>query len=241
MAGILDKPTQLMIITGHYGVGKTNLALNMVRDLRMRFPKVTLVDLDIVNPYFRSSDSAAFLEQIDVRLLGPVFGGSNLDTPSLSPGIEVAMASASPEHIVVVDVGGDPDGARALARFHETIAARPYRFIYVINQHRLQTHDSSEALVLLGAIESLSHLKATDVVANSHLKAETTPDMILAAVPFALEVAREAAINLACVTVPRGLEEAVKTGLADSDNVIYPQTESLEVYPVDVLVKTPWE
>jgi len=107
----------LIVITGHYGVGKTNLALNLARDLRAVYPRVTLVDLDIVNPYFRSSDSRAFLAQHDIALLGPSHAGGNLDTPSLAPGIDTAIETASASHAVVVDVGGDPDGARALGRF----------------------------------------------------------------------------------------------------------------------------
>ncbi|MDR3315929.1 MAG: hypothetical protein LBS98_05590, partial [Coriobacteriales bacterium] len=114
----------LTLITGHYGAGKTNLALNVARGLRADYERVTLIDLDIVNPYFRCSDNLGFLQAFNIDLLGPVYGtdAPNLDAPSLSPGIGEAMQQASEAHAVVVDVGGDPDGARALARYEPSIA-----------------------------------------------------------------------------------------------------------------------
>ncbi len=241
MSGLLDRNEHLTIITGHYGVGKTNLALNLVRDLRERYPRVTLIDLDIVNPYFRASESVEFLHDIDVDVLGPVFAGSNLDTPSLSPGIENTLAIAGPEHAVVVDVGGDPDGARALARFNSTIKNRAHRLLYVINQQRLQTQDIEETLELLSDIETTSKLSASGVIANTHLQAETTAETIVAAIPYAIAVADKAGLDLIAITAPRELSEESGKRIRED---IYDSHSTLDksiIYPIDRLIKTPWE
>ena len=241
MSGLFDRNEHLTIITGHYGVGKTNLALNLVRDLRERYPKVILIDLDIVNPYFRASDSIHYLQSIDVDILGPVFANSNLDTPSLSPGIDTALAMAGMDTAVVVDVGGDPDGARALARFSPTIKEHGYRLLYVINKHRLQIQITEEAFDLLHEIELTSKLMASGVVANTHLKYETTPEMIFAAIPYAISIAQDGGLSLAAITVPRDLSGAIRTGIVEMvDSHQYPIKE-IEIYPIDILVRTPWE
>ncbi|MDR0350420.1 MAG: hypothetical protein LBH64_02580, partial [Coriobacteriales bacterium] len=160
-------PSWLTVITGHYGVGKTNLSLNLVRDLRAVAPRVTLVDLDIVNPYFRSTDNKAFLDACDIELLGPVHGASNLDTPSLSPGIDEAIRTAGPERVTLIDVGGDSDGARALGRYSAEIMARPHRVVFVVNLSRPETASAEDNLELLRRIEETSGLAVTELFGNT--------------------------------------------------------------------------
>lgn len=241
MSGIFDSDEHLTIITGHYGVGKTNLALNLVRDLRERYPQVTLIDLDIVNPYFRASDSSEYLKNIGVDVLGPVFAHSNLDTPSLSPGIDAALTAAGPGSAVLVDVGGDPDGARALARFSSTIKEHGYRLLYVVNQQRLQTRNAEEALDLLRAIETTSGLRASGVIANTHLKSETTAETIVAALPYAISIACAAGLDLTAIAVPRELSDTVRRAVENHDDDSHRSLGGIDLYPIDIIVKTPWE
>jgi hypothetical protein len=239
----------LTLITGHYGVGKTNLSLNLVRDLRAVVPRVTLVDLDIVNPYFRSTDNRAFLDAHDIEMLGPVHGASNLDTPSLSPGIDEAIRTANAEHAVLIDVGGDPDGARALGRFAATIAARPYRLIFVVNLSRPETASVSANLELLRAIETTSGLAATELFGNTHLKEFTTASTVAAAVSPTRALAAAAGLPLVAITAPRPLAAEVRASLAradgedgaDGEGGVSQTPANTLVYPVDLVIKTPWE
>ena len=230
------KAPWLIIITGHYGVGKTNLSLNIARDVRKVIPRVTVVDLDIVNPYFRSTDNKAFLDAHDIKVLGPVYGASNLDTPSLSPGIDEAIIDASANHAVIIDVGGDPDGARALGRFAAKIAARSYRLIHVVNLKRPETISLKDNLELLGGIEATSGLKATEILGNTHLKDLSSATDIAQAVQPTLAIAEAIGIPLRLIAAPRSLAAQVATALSQD----VPETD-IQVYPVDIIVGAPWE
>ena len=209
----------LTIITGHYGVGKTNLSLNLARDLRAEAQKVTLVDLDLVNPYFRTTDNRGFLEACDIRVLGPVYGASSLDTPSLTPGIDEAIVEASLEHAVVIDVGGDPEGARALGRFAEKITSRPYRMIHVVNLRRPETASVDDNIALLRAVEATSGLRVTSIAGNTHLKELSTAEDIVAAIVPTCDIAAVAGLPLSFVAVPRRLAVEVQAALAKGDPV----------------------
>jgi hypothetical protein len=192
---------------------------------------ITLVDLDIVNPYFRSTDNQEFLKSIRVRLLGPVSGASNLDTPSLSPAIASAFMDADYRHKVLVDVGGDPDGARALGRFAEIIALRTYHLFYVVNTNRPQARLVQTNLSILREIEQTSHLKATGISGNTHLKEETTVEGIVAALPCLQELAEKTGLPLVCLTAPRPLATKMVEYLPNE----------LPLYPVDIIVTLPWD
>jgi hypothetical protein len=226
----------LTIIAGHYGVGKTNLSLNIARDLRLLGFKVTLIDLDIVNPYFRSTDNRAFVERYGVKLLGPVHGATNLDTPSLPPGIDEAIEAASGDHAVVIDVGGDPDGARALGRYAAHIAARPHRMVNVVNFRRPEMASVASNLELLIATELTSGLANTEVLGNTHLKEFTTAKGIFASLEATVEFAQRARLPLAGVTAPRHLAAEVEDLLLTDISMV-----GIPVYPIDIIVGTPWE
>lgn len=232
------------VICGHYGVGKTNFALNLALDAAGEGYGVTLVDLDVVNPYFRSSEFRELLEQAGVRLVSPVFAeaGSNVDVPSLTGGITAAVddayaafraADADPS-LVIVDVGGDDAGATALARFSPQIAAGSYQMLYVVNRFRSLTQTPEQAVAVLREIESKARLKVTGIVSNTNLKAETTEDSIVDGARFACSVAEAANVPLLCVTVPYVLARQEKPFPCEG--------HGCEVeYPVRVIVKAPWE
>ena len=112
----------LTLVCGHYGTGKTNLSINLAVECARSGKDVVLVDLDIVNPYFRSSDYADVLKKENVRVVGPIFANSNADTPSLPAEMGTVLADES--KIVIVDVGGDDVGATALGRYAEIITKR---------------------------------------------------------------------------------------------------------------------
>ena len=267
MNSLLSAPW-LTIVTGHYGVGKTNLSLNIARDVRARVGQVTLVDLDLVNPYFRTTDNRDFLDTHDIKVLGPVFGASSLDTPSLTPGIDEAIIEASASHAVVIDVGGDPEGARALGRFAASITSRPYQMIQVVNLSRPETLSVEENISLLRAIETTSGLRVTEIVGNTHLKELSTAEDIVAAIEPTCAIAAAAGLPLSFIAVPRRLAKEVVVALAESmlaegavvlaentpaqyspaDSALTQDTSTqrsnaaiIPVYPIDIIVGTPWE
>ena len=230
----------VVVVTGHYGVGKTNLSLNLALDAAAGGRAVTLVDLDIVNPYFRSSDYAALVEAAGVRMIAPVLAGTTLDTPSLSGTVGVAVEEAQRawEHgdaspLVILDVGGDEVGATSLGRFSAQVAAGPYEMLYVVNRYRSMSCDADETVALLAEIEQKTRLRATGIVANSHLKEETDEQAVLAAVPFAREVAARADLSIVCAAVPNAL-------VCPNFEQLLADAGAGNVYPVNVYVRTPW-
>jgi hypothetical protein len=219
------------VITGHYGSGKTNLAINLALDLAATHDEVMLVDLDIVNPYFRSSDYTAMLEEHGVRVISPTFAGTTLDAPSLSAEVGAAFDCAG---AVVFDAGGDDVGATALGRYAEEIKAIDHEMLYVINRYRNLTGSPAEAAQLLEEIEYASHLKATGVVNNSHLRDETTAATVLDSLGFARDTAALLGLPLLFTTIPARLagEFSPEPGAA---------THVENAYPIEIHVRTPWE
>ncbi len=211
------------IICGHYGCGKTNLSINLALDHAAQGKRVTLVDLDLVNPYFRSSDYKEPLEKNGIEVIAPVFAGTNLDLPAISPALYALFAK---EGEIILDVGGDDAGATVLGGFSRQIQELPYEMLYVVNRYRVLSTTPEEAAQLLREIEAVSRLKATGVVNNSHLKEQTTADDILRSVSFAEEVAGRLGLPLLCTTVPKRLEQEVMLR---------------KLYPVSVYVRPPWE
>lgn len=219
------------VVTGHYGCGKTNLSINLALDLARTHDEVMLVDLDVVNPYFRSSDYTAMLAGHGVRVISPTFAGTTLDTPSLSAEVGAVFNTAG---AVVFDVGGDDVGARALGRYASEISAIDHEMLYVINRYRNLTGTPHEAAQLLAEIEYASHLKATGLVNNSHLRDETTSATVLDSLDFGRETAALLGLPLRFTTVPERL-------LAEVSGV--PGTAGFveNAYPIRIHVRTPWE
>lgn len=212
------------IVCGHYGSGKTNLSMNMAIECARKGEKVTLIDLDIVNPYFRSSDYSELLTKAGVEVIGPNFANTNLDTPSLPASIEPIISGSGR---VIVDVGGDDAGAMALGRYSGPISKRDYDMFYVINRYRSLTMTPNEAAQILVEIESVSHLKATAIVNNSHLKQLTTAETISDSLDYADATAEMLGLPIIFTTAPRNI--------SDSLNKV------VNIHPIDVYVTTPWE
>lgn len=216
---------RVTVVCGHYGTGKTNLSINLALDCARHGEDVTLVDLDVVNPYFRSADYADVLTENGVRVVGPNFANTNLDTPSLPGAVRNVIAEGSR---VIVDVGGDDAGATALGVYSRTLADADPDVIYVVNRYRSMTTHAEEAVQILREIEATSHLRATCVANNSNLKQDTSEDTVLDSMGFAEEVASASGLPLRFTTAPRGLDFSILNKIPN-------------IYPVDVLVRAPWE
>lgn len=230
----------ILVVTGHYGVGKTNLSLNVALDAAARGCTVTVVDLDVVNPFFRSSDYRALLAEHGVRLIAPVFAGTNLDGPSLSGTILPAVEQAQREEgsLLIIDAGGDDVGATALGRFAHTVAAGPYEMLYVVNRSRNLTQEPAEAVEVLREIEAKCHLRATGIVNNTHLQDDTDGDVIAQGIPFAEAVAQACELPLVYTTVPAsGLAQVTDREIAR----VALNEGARALYPVQIYVRTPWQ
>ncbi|MEG0615864.1 MAG: P-loop NTPase, partial [Oscillospiraceae bacterium] len=187
---------KINIITGHYGSGKTNISANMAIDLAKTGEKVTVVDLDIVNPYFRTADFTELFAEKNIELVKSMYANSNLDIPAISFDLE---RIATDDGYLIIDVGGDDDGATALGRYAE--AFEPFKadidFFYVVNLYRYITDETDEPVMLLRGIENASHMTATAIINNSNLGTETVAKTVLDAIPYAEEIAKKLSLPIA--------------------------------------------
>ena len=196
----MSEQARITVICGHYGCGKTNLALNLALDEAAKGERVTVADLDIVNPYFRSSEYGGLLEEHGIRLIAPVFAGTTLDTPTLPPELYSLFEPSAGK--VFIDAGGDDAGVTALGGLHELLEEAGYQMLYVINRYRVLSQTPEEALALLREIETASRLKATGLVNNSHLGVETTLETLLGGLDFAHKTAELTGLPLLYSTAP---------------------------------------
>lgn len=178
----MTNPKRLTLFMGHYGSGKTNLAVNYALKLaREGFP-VTIGDLDIVNPYYRTKDSAEALGRAGVKLIALPYANTNVDLPSL-PSEMYALVEDTSRH-AVLDIGGDDRGAYALGRFRAAILAEnDFENLFVVNFRRPLTPDAESALEVMREIECAARLPFTGIVNNTNLGALTTVQTILDSMP----------------------------------------------------------
>ena len=158
---------RIHIIVGHYGSGKTEFAINYALKLKETFKKVYIVDLDIVNPYFRTNDERKVLEDLGLSVIASPYASSNVDVPSLPADIHRVFADK--EAAVVFDVGGDDDGAVALGRYKQFFNEEAPEMLFVINVFRPLTADCSSITEMIENIEAVSRQKVTGLVNASNL------------------------------------------------------------------------
>ena len=170
---------RLTLFAGHYGSGKTNIAVNYALLLASEGKKVCIADLDIVNPYFRTKDSAKELEAAGVHLISPQFANSNVDLPALPA--EAYRLVTDRSTYGIMDIGGDDRGAYALGRYVPgIIEENNYRMIFVANASRPLTRTAEDALEVMREIEAACGLKFTDLINNTNLGDLTTAETVLA-------------------------------------------------------------
>jgi len=166
---------RVTLFTGHYGSGKSNLAVNYALSLREKGLKTALADIDIVNPYFRSADSRKELTEAGVRVVALPFANTNVDLPALPS--EIYGLVERRDEYAVLDIGGDDRGALALGRFAPYILAEnDYEMLFVANFYRPLTGTPEEALEVMREIEDAAGIRATGLVNNSNLGMDTTAE-----------------------------------------------------------------
>ena len=200
---------RVLLLCGHYGSGKTNIAVNLAQAIKREYPTVTLADLDIVNPYFRSKDSATELKEAGIRLICSNFANSNVDVPALPP--DLYALTDDRRMRAVIDVGGDDRGALVLGRLAPSILEEnDYEMLMVINCYRPLTRDAASTLEVMREIEAAGSIRFTALVNNSNLGVETTAQDVLASVRYANEVADMSGLPVVMTTADERLEDELK-------------------------------
>ncbi len=163
---------RVLLIAGHYGSGKTNIAVNLALAYAGNGIPTAICDLDIVNPYYRTKDSAAILEAAGVRLISSKYANSNVDFPALPQ--EIYSLIGRKDCKAVFDIGGDDRGALALGRYAPGILEEnDYVMAFVVNFYRPLTRTARDALAVLREIEDAGGIAFTHLINNSNLGAES--------------------------------------------------------------------
>ena len=200
---------RITIISGHYGSGKTNIAVNLAFDLKKERKNVALADIDIVNPYFRSKDSEEMLEKAGIRLICSEYANSNVDIPALPQ--DMYSVTDDKSLFSILDVGGDERGALALGRIAPKIREEnDFDMLYVVNKFRPLTKDADSAIEVMREIETACGLKFTGIINNSNLGPETKIEDVLSSLEYANEISRLTNLPIVWTTVEEKLFEPLK-------------------------------
>ena len=201
---------RVTVFAGHYGSGKTNVAVNYALKLKEISGNIVIADLDIVNPYFRTKDAEKVFEKESIRLISSPYANSNVDTPALPA--DAYSVIHNKETYAVIDVGGDDRGALALGRFSEEIKLENnYEMLFVINKYRYLTSDAKSTIEVMKEIEDACNIKFTGIVNNSNLGDETTEETVLNSMEYANEVSVLSGLEIKFTSVCCDLYETLKT------------------------------
>jgi len=199
--------TRIVIIVGNFGSGKTEVSVNLALHLADSHP-VQIVDLDIVNPYFRCREAREEMEAHGIDVVYPKGDFHSADLPIILP--EMKATVASNEGYVIFDVGGDDLGARVLSSLADIMIDHPYSMLQVINTSRPFTQDVEGCLKMKEEIEAASRLKVTGVIANAHLMEHTESATVIRGIEVAKEVAERAGLSFEFSTVDPALVGKLK-------------------------------
>ena len=195
---------RITLLAGHYGSGKTNIAVNYAFYLKNLGKDVVVADLDIVNPYFRTRDSIDELAQAGIRLISSEFASSNVDLPALPQ--EVYSIFDKRGESAIMDIGGDDRGAYALGRYADYIKEEnDYEMLFVFNKYRPLTPTAEDALEIMREIEAAGKIRFTAIVNNSNLGELTTPEDVLSSVAEAERLSEISQLPIKMTTVTADL------------------------------------
>ena len=204
---------RLTLFAGHYGSGKTNIAVNYALQLAREGKAVCIADLDIVNPYFRTKDSAKELEAAGVHLISPQFANTNVDLPALPA--EAYRLVTDKSAYGNMDIGGDDRGAYALGRYVPSILEENnYRMVFVSNCYRPLTRTPEEAMEVMREIEVACGLKFTDIINNSNLASETPTETVLASVAYMEKLSQLSGLPIFATSAEQSVAPALEGKLS---------------------------
>ncbi len=216
---------RITLFAGHYGSGKTNIAVNYALALKKSGENVVIADLDIVNPYFRTKDSAEDLQSAGIRLISSAYANTNVDIPALPQ--ELYSITDDRTSCAVLDIGGDDRGATALGRIAPAILQEnDYEMLAVVNFYRPLTRTAEEALEVMREVELAAHMPFTGIVNNSNLGEETSAEDILSTHEEALKLCKMCGLPLKFTAAEASLIPALSRELTD----VFPLTLQNKYY-----------
>lgn len=218
----------LYIEIGAYGSGKSEYSIHLARSLNSTGTKVSLADLDVVNPYFRSRDVRAEFALEGIEVIAPKGQFSHADLPMISPRIQGAIEDLS--RIVILDVGGDPAGCRTLGRFLDPITKRGYHMQLVINTSRPFTSNPDEISTMINMLESASKLKVSELICNTNLMEFTDQELVEHGIEMIAEVAKAKSLIFNKYLVLDEYSNRISQGLKGKERIVMNYT-----------LKKPWE
>ena len=205
---------RLTLLCGHYGSGKTNVAVNLAIQLKKQYNNLVVADLDIVNPYFRTKDSLDDFKKHGIELICSEYANTNVDIPALPA--DMYRLTTDKTLTAVIDVGGDDRGAYALGRLVPEIKAEGnYEMLMVINGYRPLTPDAASTIEVMREIETACKLKFTGLVNNSNVGELTTAEYVLNSIDYAREVSNQSGLPIVMTTVKADLYDELKDKIDD--------------------------
>ncbi len=222
----MQKDKRIRIITGHYGSGKTEFSVNYAVKLAEAGKKTAIGDLDIVNPYFRSREQKAMMENYGIRVVAPQGKFINADVPALPADINTLLQDES--YSVVLDVGGDAVGARTLGRYYNLLENADYDMFIVVNANRPNTRNPEDVVQYIREIERSSRIHATGLVNNTHMLRDTSVEDILMGQRVVEEVSRLKNLPVKYISAIGRVAQQIPKGLTG------------EIFPVKMYMRPEW-
>lgn len=222
----MQQDRRIRIITGSYGAGKTEFAVNYALKLAASGVKTALVDLDVINLYFRSREKQEALEEAGVRVISSSIPGIGADMPAISA--EVAAPLQDKSWQVILDVGGDAAGARTLVRYETYFQPGAYDLFFVVNANRPDTATGASALEHLEAIQKVAGIQATALVNNTHMVRQTTMEDVLRGQSLCADIKKQAGLPIRYISLMKHLVPELP-----------PQLEG-EPFPLTLMMRESW-
>ena len=198
---------EIIIFTGSFGSGKTEIALNQAMGALKKKGKVIIVDLDIVNPYFRSRDMRERLEKIGINVVAPPGKFGMADLPIISPEIKGVIEDTNRK--LIIDLGGDDVGARSIASFYPVLKNTGYQMYMVINTYRPFTQNTQEIQKMLQELERSSRLKVTSLISNPNLGEQTDLETIIKGHKIVKDASKKLCLPIYCLTIEKSIYQKI--------------------------------
>ncbi len=217
-------------VTGALGSGKTEWVLNLALGFSSMGEKVTIADVDIINPYFCVRQVSDTLEKQGFRILTAPDKAKWIDMPLVTAQVDWALSE--PDGRLLLDVGGDAEGALALTKYRERMVSAGYLLILVVNAYRPMTSTVEGISLMRRRMEEIGGLKVGALVCNSHLMSETTVDVVSEGLDLVEAAGKELDLPVLYAGVPPHLYDEAKESL--SSRLVPP-------WPVSRYMLLPWE